>query len=59
MCPCITLLLVMKTNSYGIKQMTAWHSRPTPQYALRALLLFGSWGLRDSNLVHDQQLILL
>jgi hypothetical protein len=26
---------------------------------LRAMLLYGSWGLRDSNLVHDQQLVLL
>ena len=23
------------------------------------MLLYGSWGLRDSNLVHDQQLVLL
>ena len=26
---------------------------------IRAMLLYGSWGLRDSNLVHDQQLVLL
>ena len=25
----------------------------------RAMFLYGSWGLRDSNLVHDQQLVLL
>ena len=51
--------------SINEKMIKRWSEAETFPYLkavttpTRAMLLYGSWGLRDSNLVHDQQLVLL